>query len=219
MLGPDPNYPYPFEKLSYELENLKRTVFLKNVVTRDNIEVGDYTYFDDPKGADDFENKNVLYHYPFSKEKLIFGKFCMVATDVKFIMSGANHKIDGFSTYPFAIFGLGWEKEMDITKIASKGDTICENDIWFGYGSTIMPGIKIGSGAIIGAMAVVTKDVPAYSIVAGNPAKIIRQRFDDKTIEALLKIKWWDWDIKKITQNIKHIIRADLEKLKNAKKS
>ncbi|NGX49304.1 MAG: Streptogramin A acetyltransferase [Candidatus Anoxychlamydiales bacterium] len=210
MVGPDPNYPYPFE-------NLKRTVFLKNVITKKNIQVGDFTYFDDPNGGDDFENKNVLYHYPFSKEKLIIGKFCAVATNVQFIMAGANHKIDGFSTYPFGIFAQGWEKEMDITKIASKGDTICGNDIWFGYGSTIMPGVKISNGAIIASNSVVTKDVEPYTIIGGNPAKVIRKRFDDATIHDLLKIKWWDWHIDKISRNIKYIIATDLDKLKNAK--
>jgi virginiamycin A acetyltransferase len=159
----------------------------------------------------------VPYLYSFSKEKLIIGKFCAIATDVKFITSSANHKLDGFSTYPFAIMGHGWEKDYDLTKLHNKGDTIIGNDVWFGYDSTIMPAVKIGDGAIIGSKAVVTKDVPPYAIVAGNPARIVKKRFSDETINELLKIKWWDWPKEKISRNIKAIVGADLKLLKQAK--
>ncbi|MBN2478835.1 MAG: CatB-related O-acetyltransferase [Parachlamydiales bacterium] len=216
MNGPDPNKTYPFEDLPYDPKTIKRTAFLKNLITRSNIIVGDYSYYDDPSGCEDFENKNVLYHYDFSKEKLIIKKFVAIASDVKFLMS-ANHKIDGFSTFPFMIFAHGWEKDMDMSVFPYKGDTVIKDDVWIGYGATIMPGVTIGQGAIIASKAVVTKDVDPYTIVGGNPAKLIRKRFDDKTIEDLLKIRWWDWPIDKITKNIKNIIGADLTKLKEAK--
>ncbi len=217
MYGPDPEKKYPFEDLPYQLENIRRCVFLKHFITRKNIIVGDYTYFDDPKWPENFEKENVPYQYDFSNEKLIIGKFCAIAAGVKFITSSANHKLDGFSTYPFGIMGHGWEKEQDLSLLPNKGDTVVGNDVWFGYDSTIMPAITIGDGAIIGAKAVVVKNVPPYAVVGGNPAKIIRIRFDPKIVEELLKIKWWDWPKEKITRNIQAIVGYDLKKLKNAK--
>jgi virginiamycin A acetyltransferase len=216
MFGPNPDYPYPFEDLPYPESILKRTIFLKHVITKKNIFVGDYTYYDDPKGPENFEKENVLYHYDFSPEKLVIGKFCAIATGAKFIMSSANHKMDGFSTFPFSIFGHGWDKEMDLSSYPNKGDTVLGNDIWIGYESTVLPGITIGDGAIIGSKAVVTKDVPPYAVVGGNPAKIIKMRFSDDIIRELLQIKWWNWSIEKITRNIPHIIGANLEKMKIA---
>lgn len=216
MNHPDANYPYPFERLPYQLENMKRTVFLKNLIKRKTILIGDYTYYDDPYHAQDFEKDNVLYHYDFSNEKLIIGNFCAIATGTKFIMASSSHKLDGFSTYPFCLFGCGWEKQMDPTCFPNKGDTIIGHDIWFGYDSTIMPAVKIGNGAIIGSKAVVTKDVPAYAVVGGNPAKIIRMRFPDDVINKLEKIAWWNWPIDKITRNIPHIVGTNLEALQNA---
>lgn len=216
MIGPDPDKPYPFEGLGMQSE--KRTVFLKNILKRKNIIVGDYTYYDHPEGADSFERDNVLYHYDFSKEKLIIGKFCAIAANVKFIMASANHKLNGFSTYPFGIFQRGWEKEYYLAEIENRGDTVVGNDVWFGYGAVIMPGVKIGDGAIIGAMSVVIKDVPAYSVAAGNPARCVKKRFSDEVSSELLKLKWWDWPIEKISQNIKAIASCDMEKLKVAAK-
>jgi len=213
---PDSKTIYPFVGLGY-LTNEKRTVFLKNILTRPNIIAGDFSYYDDPAGAENFEDNNVLYHYPFSPEKLIIGKFCAIATGVKFIMSSANHKLDGFSTFPFFIFRRGWEKDFDLAMLKQKGDTIIGNDVWFGYDSTIMPGVTIGDGAIIGAKSVVTKNVPPYTIVGGNPAKVIRIRFDENTIKELLEIKWWNWPIDKISRNIQIIMGCDLDKLKQAK--
>ena len=214
--GPDPKSRYPFAGLNLPI-NEKRTVFLKNVLKRSNVIAGDFSYYDDPVDAENFENTNVLYHYPFSKEKLIIGKFCAIATGVKFIMSSANHKMDSFSSYPFFIFKRGWEKDFDMNSLPYKGDTVVGNDVWIGYDATIMPGVHIGDGAIIGAKSVVTKNVPAYTIVAGNPAKIIRTRFDEATIQELLTIKWWDWPVEKISRNIAVIMGEDLNKLKNAK--
>lgn len=214
--GPDPKCRYPFEASGVPVD-AKRAVFIKNVITRSNIIAGDFSYYDDPVTAIDFENKNVLYHYWFSPEKLIIGKFCALATDAKFIMSSANHKLDGFSTYPFFIFRQGWEKDFDITCLANKGDTVVGNDVWIGYDATIMPAVHISNGAIIGSKSVVTKDVPPYAVVGGNPAKIIRMRFDEKTIAELQAIAWWDWSVEKITRNIPIIIGNDVDKLRNTK--
>ncbi|PIP53334.1 hypothetical protein COX08_01545 [Candidatus Beckwithbacteria bacterium CG23_combo_of_CG06-09_8_20_14_all_34_8] len=130
-------------------------------------------------------------------------------------MNGANHKVSGFSTYPFSIFGNGWEKVMPkMNELTNKGDTVIGNDVWIGYDALFMPGVKVGDGAIIAAKSVVTKDVPAYAIVGGNPAKIIRMRFDERIVALLLQLKWWDWDKKKITQNLEVLSGGDLEKLK-----
>jgi len=217
MCGPDISYPYPFEGLGYELENERQTAFIKPLISRDNIIVGEYSYYDDPKGAERFEKENVLYHYPHSKPKLIIGKFCALAHKTTFIMANSFHKLNGFSTYPFGIFANGWEKENPPSDFPVKGDTVVGNDVWFGYDCLIMPGITIGDGAVIGAKAIVTKDVPPYTIVGGNPARTIRTRFDKTTIKELLEIAWWDWPIEKISRNIKTIIGADLQKLKSAK--
>ncbi|HLO84967.1 MAG TPA: Vat family streptogramin A O-acetyltransferase [Nostocaceae cyanobacterium] len=205
--GPDPHRPYP-------MADYRRVCFIKNFVKSPNIIVGDYTYYDDPVNPEEFE-KNVLYNY--GNDRLIIGKFCAIATHVKFIMNGANHKIDGISTYPFPIFGHGWEKAMnDLMNLPSRGDTIIGNDVWIGYDSLIMPGVKIGDGAIIAARSVVVKDIPAYTIAGGNPAQPIKQRFSDAQIDILLSISWWDWDIEKITRNIDVIMNGDIEKLQNA---
>ena len=208
MFGPDTNNKFP-------MKGFPQVGYLKNLITNENIEVGDYTYYDDPEGPENFE-KNVLYHFPFIGDKLIIGKFCAIAKDVKFIMNGANHKISGHSTYPFYIFGNGWEKVLPKKEeLPYKGDTVIGNDVWIGYESTIMPGVKIGDGAIIASKSVVAKDIPAYSIVGGNPAKIIKYRFDEERIKGLLEISWWNWSAEKITKNLSAITGSDIEKLKN----
>jgi len=186
----DPNKKFP-------MQNITRLCFLKNIINNPNIIVGDYTYYDDPENVENF-NKNVLYHFDFIGDKLIIGKFCQLATNVKFIMNGANHAMNGFSTFPFRAFGHEW-KDIPLTP-DFKGDTIIGNDVWIGFDVTIMPGIQIGDGAIIASKSVVTKEVEPYSIVGGNPAKLIRKRFDDKTIANLCQLKWWDWPFEKITQ-------------------
>jgi virginiamycin A acetyltransferase len=208
-LYPDPGQIYP-------LPHHKKLVFLKNFITRPGIEVGDFTYYDDLIDPGNFE-KNVLYHFDFIEDKLIIGKFCAIGSDVKFIMNGANHQMNGFSTFPFYIFGEEWAsatpKDEDLPY---KGDTIIHNDVWIGFNSLIMPGVKIGNGAIIASGSVVSKDVPDYAIVAGNPAKLIRYRFDEPTIQKLLEISWWNWDYEKITRNLKFIIGVDIEGLEKA---
>lgn len=206
MFGPSPDDKEP-------MKGFAQVGYLKNFITRKNIVVGDYTYYDDPEGVERFEN-NVLYHFPFIGDKLIIGKFCAIAKDVKFIMNGANHKISGFSTYPFQIFGNGWEKVMpEMSDFPYKGDTIIGNDVWIGYEATIMPGVKVGDGAIIASKAVVTKDVPPYTVAGGNPANIIKQRFDQTTIDKLLGIAWWNWPVEKITENLEAIVGCDLDLL------
>ena len=195
------------------MQGFPQVGYLKNFITSPNIEVGDYTYYDDPDGPEHFE-KNVLYHFDFIGDKLIIGKFCAIAKDVNFIMNGANHQSTGFSTYPFFIFGNGWEKSAPQPgDLPFKGNTEIGNDVWIGYNATIMPGVKIGSGAIIASKSVVTNDVPAYAVVGGNPAKIIKQRFDDKTIDALLSIAWWDWSNDKITAHLDAITQNNLDLL------
>ena len=195
------------------MQGFPQVGYLKNFITSPNIEVGDYTYYDDPDGPEHFE-KNVLYHFDFIGDKLIIGKFCAIAKNVTFIMNGANHKSTGFSTYPFFIFGNGWEKSAPQPgELPFKGNTEIGNDVWIGYNATIMPGVKIGNGAIIASKSVVTNDVPAYAVVGGNPAKIIKQRFDDKTINALLSIAWWDWSSDKITAHLDAITQNNLDLL------
>lgn len=202
----------PNKDLKFPLQNYNRLCFLKNVIKNPNIEVGDFTYYDDFENVDNFE-KNVKYHFDFIGDKLIIGKFCMIASDVKFIMNGANHLTDSISSYPFAVFGNGWENAMEGKTYPHKGNTIVGNDVWIGYNATIMAGVTIGDGAIIAANATVVKDVPAYSIVGGNPAQIIRKRFPDEIISKLLTIKWWNWDVDRITRNVQHLTAGNIEDL------
>lgn len=205
-IGPNPNVVYP-------MKDYNKLVFLKNFVKASNIIVGDYTYFDDFRyGPDKFEEHNVLYNYDFSKVKLIIGKFCAIAAEAKFIMTG-DHKLDSISTFPFPIFQHGWESAYDIKDLPVKGDIIIGNDVWIGYDSLIKNGVSVGDGAIIAARAVVVKDVPPYAIVAGNPAKVVKMRFDEKTIERLLQVAWWHWDIEKINKHLKLICDLDVERL------
>lgn len=209
MNGPNPEEKEP-------MKGFPQVGYLRNFISSKNIIVGDYTYYDDPEGPERFE-KNVLYHYPFVGDKLIIGKFCAIARGVTFIMNGANHKMSGFSTYPFSIFGNGWEKVLPKQgELPYKGDTIIGNDVWIGYDVTIMPGINIGDGAIIGTKSVVTRDVPPYSIVGGNPAQILKYRFAEDTISHLLQIQWWNWSAEKITAHLEAIVNSDLDALLKA---
>ena len=203
---------YPNPSRLYPIEGVTRTVYLKNIITNPQISVGDYTYYDDPEDVYNFE-KNVLYLFEFMEDKLIIGKFCQIATGVRFIMNGSNHAMSGFSTYPFKVFGGEWSSKNPM-QVVSKGDTVIGNDVWTGNSATIMPGIKIGDGAIIGANSLVTKDVEPYTIVGGNPAKEIRKRFDEETIRLLFALKWWDWDVQKITDNLEVITGGKIDELK-----
>jgi len=190
--------------------------FIKNTVSNPNIVIGDYTYYDDPEDSEGFE-RNVLYHFDFIGDRLVIGKFCAIARGTKFIMNGANHKMSGFSTYPFNIFGNGWERVTpDFSELPFRGDTMIGNDVWIGYDALIMPGVQVGDGAIIASRSVVTSDVRPYAIVGGNPAQELRLRFEPDVIEQLLAVAWWDWPVDKITRNLEAIVGADLEALKRA---
>lgn len=209
MNGPDPSTKHP-------MTGFPRVCFIKNTVSNPQIVIGDYTYYDDPDDSENFE-RNVLYLYPFIGDKLVIGKFCAIAQGVKFIMNGANHKLSGISTYPFSIFGNGWEKVMpQPSELPYKGDTVVGNDVWLGYESVIMPGVKIGHGAVIAAKSFVASNVPPYAVVGGNPAQVLRMRFSRETVAALLKIAWWDWDIEKINRNLPLIVGGDVEQLQAA---
>lgn len=182
-----------------------QTVYLKNVITNPNIEVGDYTMYNDfLNDPMEFEKNNVLYHYPINHDRLIIGKFCSIACGAKFLFNSANHTLASLSTYPFPLFFEEWglEKHNVAESWDNKGDIIIGNDVWIGFEAVILAGVTIGDGAIIGTRAVVTKDVPPYTIAGGIPAKPIKKRFDEDTISDLLHIKWWNWPKEKISQHL-----------------
>lgn len=196
------------------------TVYLKNVVHSDSIEVGEYTMYDDfVNDPRDFQRNNVLYHYPeCNGDNLKIGKFCSIACGAKFLFNAANHSLRSLSTYPFPIFFEEWGLPTDPVSISEawdkKGDIVIGNDVWIGYEALILAGVTVGDGAIIAGRAVVTKDVPPYTIVGGVPAKPIRKRFDDDTIAALEKLRWWDWDEERIRENLSAIQNGDINALK-----
>ena len=202
----------PDKDQKFPLANYDRLCFLKNVIKNPNVIIGDYTYYDDFENVENFE-KNIKYHFDFIGDKLIIGKFCMIASDVTFIMNGANHLTNSITSYPFAIFGHDWSDAMAGKSYPTKGDTIIGNDVWIGYNSTIMPGVKIGDGAIIATNSIVTKDVEPYTVVGGNPAKEIKKRFTENEINKLLKIRWWNWSIEKITKNVKKLTDNNIDNL------
>ena len=195
----------------------KQTVYLKNVITDPAITVGDYTMYNDfvndPVG---FEKNNVLYHYPINRDRLIIGKFCSIACGAKFLFNSANHTLSSLSTYPFPLFFEEWglEKRNVAESWDNKGDIVLGNDVWIGYEAVIMAGVTIGDGAIIGARAVVTKDVPPYTVAGGIPAKPIKKRYPEETIAALSELKWWDWPENRIARNLHAIQAGQLNELK-----
>ena len=199
----------------------KQTVYLNAVIKDPQIDVGDYTIYNDfVANPLLFEKNNVLYHYPILREKLIIGKFCSIACGTKFLFNCANHTLKSLSTYTFPLFYEEWELEKSNITTAwdNKGDIVIGNDVWIGYEAVIMAGVHIGDGAIIAACAVVTKDVPPYTIVGGTPAKEIRKRFDTEVIQQLLKLKWWDWSTNKIRQCLPYIAEGKLDELLAMKK-
>ncbi len=204
---PKPNTIFP-------LPNINTLTFVKPTIKNPNIVVGDFTYFADT----DFE-KHVTHHYDFIGDKLIIGKFCQIGAGVEFVMNGANHQMNAVSTYPFYIFGSWDQSAPSKEDLPFKGDTVVGNDVWIGQNSTILPGVHIGDGAIIGLNSVVTRDVPPYTIVAGNPAKTVRKRFDDELIDLLLKLKWWDKSVEEINALIPLLSYSDLAKVKQEIKS
>jgi virginiamycin A acetyltransferase len=181
-----------------------KVVLLKNLVKSPNIIVGDYTYYTDPEDATNFENGNVLYN--IGGPRLIIGKFCAIATGAQFLMPWANHPSTGVSAFPFFIFGGDWAAQtMDVFMNMAGEDTVIGNDVWIGREAVIMPGVNIGDGAIISTRAFVTADVPAYSVVAGNPARLIKRRYEPEEIELLQRLAWWDWPIEVITEHVRDI--------------
>ncbi len=205
------------EKQIYPRTGDKQTIYLKNVITNKNIQVGDYTMYNDfVNDPTLFEKNNVLYHYEINHDRLIIGKFCSIACGARFILNSANHTLKSLSTYPFPLFFEEWG--LDVSQITeawdNKGDIVIGNDVWIGYEAIILSGVTIGDGAIIASRAVVTEDVPPYTIVGGVPAKAIRKRFSEQTISHLLKIKWWDWTKERIAQNIDAIQSGNITLLK-----
>ena len=200
----------------YPRTNDHETVYLKNVIKNPNILVGDFTMYNDfvydPR---QFEKNNVLYHYPINHDKLIIGKFCSIACGAKFLFTSANHTQASLSTYPFPIFFEEWglDKKNVASAWANKGDIIIGNDVWIGYEAVIMAGVHIGDGSVIAARAVVTKDVPPYTIVGGTPAKKIRMRFEAETIAKLQQIQWWNWPVEKIRQSLPYIMNGTVDRL------
>ncbi|WP_418463730.1 CatB-related O-acetyltransferase [Frisingicoccus sp.] len=197
----------------------KETIYLKHVITNPNITVGDFTMYNDfVNDPTLFEKNNVLYHYPINHDKLQIGKFCSIACGAKFLFNSANHALSSLSTYPFPIFFEEWglEKEDVAEAWDNKGDIIIGNDVWIGYEAVILAGVTIGDGAIIGTRAVVTKDVPPYTIVGGVPAKPIKRRFPEETISALLEVQWWNWSEERIARNIGAIQNGNIEQLKQS---
>ena len=194
----------------------KQTVYLNAVIKDTQIEVGDYTIYNDfVANPLLFEKNNVLYHYPILREKLIIGKFCSIACGTKFLFNCANHSLKSLSTYTFPLFYEEWELEKSNITTAwdNKGDIVIGNDVWIGYEAVIMAGVHIGDGAIIAARAVVTKDVPPYTIVGGTPAIEIRKRFNAEVIQQLLMLKWWNWSTDKIRQCLPYIAEGKMDEL------
>lgn len=208
MIGPNKNKIHPNP-------NVPSVCFIKNIIKNPNIIVGDYTYYDDYEtNGEDFE-KHVTHFYPFIGDKLIIGKFCSLAKGIRFIMNGANHRLDGLTTYPFNIIGNGWEKVTPrIEDLPLKGDTIIGNDVWIGENVTILPGVHIGDGAIIGANSVVAKDIEPYAVAVGNPCHVVKKRFTEEKIQILLNLKWWDFDEEKIFNNLEALVKGNIDKLK-----
>ncbi len=203
---PDPNVIHP-------VNGFDSVIYVKPTIKNPNIIVGDFTYFSDK----DFESR-VTHHYDYYGDKLIIGKFCQIASGVSFVMNGANHQMNAASTFPFYILE-GWKQAVpDLKEMPLEGDTIIGNDVWIGENTTIMPGVTVGDGAIIGANSVLASDVKPYTIVCGNPAKLIRRRFDDELTELMLEFKWWDKSIAEINKLIPILSNSDLEFVKSEMK-
>jgi virginiamycin A acetyltransferase len=208
--------PLPDPLTRHPIPGWKGTAFLKAIVDHPLIEVGDYSYYDDSRGPEHFVARCVRYHFDFIGDRLIIGKFVAIAQGSQFIMNGANHPMTGFSTFPFAMFGLGDAEALKQAGANHRGDTVIGNDVWIGREAVIMPGVRVGDGAIIGTRAQVARDVPPYAVVVGNPGRVVRTRFAPEVVAALLAIRWWDWDADKIARNIAVIGAADIDALRAA---
>ena len=202
MILPDPNIIFPIHDIS-------TLTYIKPTITKANIIAGDFSYY----AGKNFE-AHVTHHYEFNGDKLIIGKFCQTGEGVNFVMNGANHQMNAASTYPFFIFE-GWDMDTPPKEnMHLKGDTVVGNDVWIGQNVTVLPGIHIGDGAIIGLNSTVTRDIPPYTIAAGNPAQIIRQRFDDEMIAMLEKLQWWNLSVEQIKELIPILTCPDIELVK-----
>jgi len=204
------------EKQVYPRTGDRQTIYLKNVITDPNISVGEYTMYNDfVNDPTQFEKNNVLYHYPINHDRLIIGKFCSIACGAKFLFNSANHTMKSLSTYPFPLFFEEWglDKKNVANSWDNKGDIVIGNDVWIGYEAVIFAGVTVGDGAIIGTRAVVTKDVPPYTIVGGIPAKVIRKRYSPDIIEQLLSLRWWDWTKDRIKRNLPFIMAGNIENM------
>ena len=199
---PDPNVIHPIE--GYDKE-----IYVKPTIKNPNILVGDFTYIADS----DFES-HVTHFYPWSKDTLMIGKFCQIAAGIEFVMNDANHQMNAVTTFPFYTLA-GWEMNTpDPSEMPFKGNTVIGNDVWIGQNAVILPGVHVGDGAVIGANSVVGSDVAPYTIVIGNPAKVLRKRFDDELIGLLLKFRWWDKSVEEINRLIPILTCSDLEKVR-----
>ena len=207
---PDPNVVFPDE--------YGTSCFLKNVVTAPNIQVGDYTYYDDADDPTGFEKNNVLFNWPEFGDRLVIGKFCSIASGATFIMGPANHRTSSVSTYPFAVFGGAWTECLPahLAQLPRKGDIVVGNDVWLGRKCVILPGVTIGDGAIVAAYSVVTRDVAPYTVVSGNPARFRKKRFDDELIALLEEARWWDFPPEVLTRRLPLLCDPDLERVRAA---
>ena len=210
---PDPNVIFPNE--------YGTSCFVKNVVNAPNIEIGDYTYYDDDTDPAGFERNNVLFNYPEFGDRLIIGKFCALAQGTTFIMGPANRRTGSASTYPFNVFGGAWTEATPdhMSQLPRKGDTVVGNDVWLGRECVVMPGVKIGDGAIVAAYSVVTRDVAPYTVAGGNPARFIKNRFDEELTGLLLRLKWWDLPPEELVAWLPILCDENLENLRSALKS
>ena len=205
---PDPNAVFPNE--------YRTSCFIKNVVKAPNISIGDYTYYDDAADPTGFERNNVLFNYPEFGDRLVIGKFCAIASGAKFIMGPANHRLCSVTTYPFNVFGGAWTRNTPphLSQLPRKGDIVVGSDVWIGRESVIMPGVKIGDGAIIAACSVVSRDIPPYTLFGGNPARLLKPRFDEELTALLLKFRWWDLPPKELAETLPILCEPDLEKVR-----
>jgi virginiamycin A acetyltransferase len=205
--------PFPDPAALFPMPDAPSVMFVRNIPGLPaNVDIGEFTYYDDPAGPDAFL-ANIRYHFEFRGDRLRIGRYCAIATGATFVMNGGNHRTAGISTFPFPIFEPWrgqWDGEFDFP---TRGDTVIGNDVWIGHDALVMPGVTVGDGAIIATRSVVTRDVPPYAIVGGNPAQVIRTRFDEQTIARLLGIAWWDWPPERVTEAIPLISQADVDAL------